>query len=192
MKALETRGFEVTGLDSNGPFLNRARTEFGVRGTLIEANALDPVPGDPFDLALIMNASLSCFSREEAPRVLAHIHAALHAGGEALVHLANPDFALKYMPLRWWYRGRNSLLAMEERDTHEPGFCKVTQIRIRTGSAATPQITRHHLRLTYFRDEETRLMLSQAGFSVLESWGDWKGGPVDEDHSHLIYHCRRT
>lgn len=191
LRALADLDLQVTGLDDSAVALEYARRQGGP-AALIEADARIWRAPDPFDLILSLDASLSCFSRADLPGVLANLHASLVPGGELVVALANPAFARRHMPLRWWYAGRGGLKVLESRDLSAPGLCTLTHLRLHPQPDGGYRETRHALTLTYLEAEETRVLLAAAGFELLQAWGDWQGGPLDEAHGDLIFHLRRA
>ncbi len=191
LQALTAKGYDVAGLDGNAEFLVFARREWNLDVPMFAADGLDPVPGGPYDVLLSLDASFSCFPRASATALLNVMREALKPGGELVLHIENPAFDERYLNERGWFRGRNGQMALEERDTSEPGICVLIQTRFHPQPGGGYRASLHRQRLCYYTDEEMRALLRSAGFRVLAAWGDWRGRPVDPDRSDLIYHCRR-
>ncbi|MBL0312541.1 MAG: class I SAM-dependent methyltransferase [Holophagaceae bacterium] len=192
MSALERRGWRVAGLDLDSSFLKYARTQSGVHGVLIQADARKFQRPEGFDVVLSMGGTWGSFERQDAPGILANLHASLRRGGEALFQLVNPVYVRRYQPDRWWYQGRGNLLVLEQQDLSESGYCSVSQLRFQARADGIQDVGRHRTRQVYYGDAEMRGLLDKAGFKLLHVWGDLEGSQPSDEKMFLVFHCRRA
>jgi hypothetical protein len=65
-----------------------------------------------------------------------------------------------------------------------------TAYRRWTNADGTEITTRARLALRYIFPQEMEMLLHYAGFTVVELYGDWDGGPLTEDSRMMVYVCQ--
>ncbi len=193
--------FRVTGLDSSGPMLDRARlriAEFAKPElvTLVQADLAeaDQAPGGPFGIVLLgLNALLHAKSSAKQRQVLAAARRALDPRGQLIIDVLNPtplalaQFDQSVVHEGSWHRTNGDLvqkfstrrLSTATQTIHTELWYDVTE----PGGALTRLNTGFDMR--YLHASELELMLEAAGFPSWEIYGSYDLDPFD-DHAERI------
>ncbi len=188
---LAKRGYRVTGLDLSEELLARARSrneelDLGihfVRGDMREISY-----EKAFDLLVNFFTSFGYFDRdEENARVLTAVSQALRPGGQFLMDYLNREYVIH---------------SLVPHDRKMLGQTKVEQTRWITGDPDNPgdhvrinkRVTLEDEQGTRTYDESVRMytldelhaMLTKAGLSVSQTFGDFDGRSIAEDTPRVI------
>lgn len=183
LAGLGRRGFKAVGLDLSRPLLDAARTRMKPGLSLVRADMRRlPFAEASFDGALSMFTSFGYFgSDEENWRSPAELSRVIRPRGwflfdflnrrQVLARLAG-DTKSRHESDRW--------TAEEDRRLEGEHVVKRVEIRPRRGGGS-PVNYEESVRL--YRPEEISAGLSRCGFEEVGRWGDYRGGPFDEEAS---------
>ncbi|WP_300343693.1 class I SAM-dependent methyltransferase [Nesterenkonia sp.] len=195
---LARRGVEVTGVDPAAAMIETARRRveqagLGDRVTLIRGTAAD-VPPARFDAAVMMGHVAQYFlTRAEWDQALTQTFAALTPGGHLAFESRNPDGmdadawdeqstrATQPHPDGGEFTSWLEVVGMEHDDADGPLITARGHNIFPDGRHVTADEPLRYRPLPVLRDS-----LEQAGFEVLDVWGDWDQSPVESQSPELI------
>ena len=188
---LASRGIDVTGLDLSEAMLQRAREdarEAGVRVGWVRGNALDLPFDESFDVVLDLFTSFGYFEKEgENLQVLQEAFRVLVPGGYLVLDTVNHDFVVRHFQPQNWY-DRDGVLVLEERSfDHLESRVSGSWTLVEPGGArrAYPNSIRAY---TF---AELRLLLTLAGFTVLQAYGGYDDQELDWDAPRMVIVCQK-
>lgn len=186
-----------TGLEISTAFLECARKKlasFGQRARLVQGDIRDFHLDETFDLILIgFNAFLHLLTDEEALAALACVREHCHEGTRLVIDIFVPDPLFLYRP-----EGRRvpakiytdpqigATVKVEETNLYDPDT-ELNHLRwyYSTDEKKDFLVINFTLRM-YFPDTMDRL-LHDAGFRVVDKWGDYNQTPLSEESELQIY-----
>lgn len=184
--ALAQRGFQVTGVDRNRLFLDKARdlaSEVGVEVAWVEADMRDFVRPAAYDLVLSMFTSFGYFEDAgDDVQVLANTLESLRPGGALVVELMGKEIlAAIFQPASVDALPDGSRL-VQQREVFD-GWSRIRNewTLIRDGRART--YTFHH---SIYSGQELRARMEQVGFVDVRLYGDLEGGPYGPEAERLV------
>ncbi len=171
---LARRGYEVTGLDWSGSFLEVARrnaAEAGVAVQLVQGDMTKLSYEDEFDAVILWGNTFGMLSHEENVRTLEGIGRALKGGGQALIDTQNYTGLPQELTKSWhFHEEKKDLLFLTEgtKDVREGRFgFDCIALDLETG-------TRHTMPFSWrlYLLPELEQMLSDAGLTLIDVSGD--------------------
>ncbi|MFM1651390.1 class I SAM-dependent methyltransferase [Brevibacillus sp. B_LB10_24] len=179
-RALARRGYEVVGVDlspvllalaeQHNPYPNLRFVQYDMREIPFE---------NEFDIVVNLFTSFGYFDTdEESAIVVRNMVRALKAGGEVLIDYLNPAYVRAHL-VPASEREINGLL-IDEKRWIEGGYVK-KEIVIRDPESAEPRCYMEQVRL--FEAAEIIGMLEQAGFRLMQLYGDYTYSPYNQEQS---------
>lgn len=196
---LAARGHAVTGLDPAGPMLALARTRPGGDRVRWVQGYAETLADGSADL-VVMEGHVAQYFLTEADwaQVLRHTHRALSPGGHLAFESRDPRARAWE---GWTARATRASYPHPDGGTFE-AWVEVEQVRQATtdplvthrGHTLLPDGT--HLSapetLRFRRQATLAASLEQAGFTVVQTLGDWDGAPVTVSSTELIVTAHRA
>ena len=184
-------GFEVTGVDRTGHYLEEAsRRAAAARLTieLVRADMREFNRAGGFAVAINMLTSFGYFEDpEDDLRVLRNVLASLRPGGRLLIDTIGKEVLGRIFQARDWKTVGDDVWLFERQPVQAWSWMHNTWIRIRDGERERFEIG-HRL---YSAAELMRLTLD-AGFSEAEAFGDLEGANYDETSHRLVVVARKA
>jgi cyclopropane fatty-acyl-phospholipid synthase-like methyltransferase len=198
---LACEGSELTGVDDSASMLQLAQhalEQAGVaaRCTLVQENMSRLRLEQKFRLAFIALGSFGhVFSRQEQRQTLASIHDQLTTGGRFILDISNAD--VRYMEQLsgqvlhqgTWKRDDGSLLThfVSPASSQTQHILELTHFyeEHQQGEAVRRTVTTTHLYL--FEKNEVELLLEEAGFGIIDVYGDYELGRFEHDSPRMIF-----
>lgn len=199
---LARAGFNVTGLDSSQPMLDRARTaidaeELGERITLYEGDMLraDEAPGGPFGLVIFsLNSLMHLTTPGQQRAALAAARKALDPRGQLIIDTMNPSpETIRHLMDGPHLEGSWTLAdgSVVDKWSHrragtEPQVIDTLLWYDRTAPDGSLTRTRSAFPLRYVHASELALMLELAGFVEPMFYGSYDLDPFDPESERLL------
>lgn len=187
---LAERGFDVTGVDQNAAYLERARTEIpeGASARYLQGDMRDAV-GGPYALVLSLFHSFGFFSDGENRRMLHNWAGALAPGGFFALDVWNRDALLRRnTPGRTWQAAPD--LSVEERYAYDALSGRTT---IHYGYTYGDGRTREYeASFRLYTPAELREMFAGVGLTVTALYGSLTGDAYTLDAPRTVMFGRRT
>jgi cyclopropane fatty-acyl-phospholipid synthase-like methyltransferase len=198
---LARAGYELTGVDSSASMLNLAQhalEQAGVAGqcTLVQENMSRLHLGQKFRLAFIALGSFGhVYSRQEQRQTLAVVRDHLTPGGRFILDISNAD--VRYMEQLsgqmlhqgTWKRDDGTLLShfVSPASSLTKHMLELTHFydEHKQGEAVQRTVTTTHIYL--FERNEVELLLEEAGFRILDVYGDYGLDPFEHDSPRIIF-----
>ncbi len=160
--ALAERGYNVTGIDQSGLFLERARSDAQARDVDVEYvhGDMRELPWrERFDGIVNWFTSFGYFDDETNQRVAQGFHDALRVEGRLVMETLNPARLIKYFgPTHLFERGDDMMIDKVELDAVNSAT-QTERIVIRDG-----EVRRTHFRVRLYTFTELRGLLESVGF----------------------------
>ncbi|MEE9162925.1 MAG: class I SAM-dependent methyltransferase [Candidatus Neomarinimicrobiota bacterium] len=186
-------GARYTGLDASPTFLTHARSrlaEYGERARMIAGDMRTFDLGETFDLIFIgFNSFLHLLTDEDALAALGCIRRHCEAGTRFALDIFVPDPLFLYRPENQKVPAKvysdpatGTKVTVQETNRYEPES-ELNHLRWYYSTAEEPDflVLDFTMRM-YFPDTLDRL-LHDAGFRILEKWGDYRRTPFDAGSS---------
>ncbi|QQE73013.1 methyltransferase domain-containing protein [Brevibacillus composti] len=186
-RALARRGYDVVGVDLSPVLLQLANERNPFPNLQFFQYDMREIPfRDEFDIVVNLFTSFGYFSSdEENARVVANMAHALKAGGEVVIDYLNPAYVEAHL-VPSSQKEAAGLLIQEERWL-ENGFVK-KRIVVSDPEKAEPRVYQEQVRL--FRLEEMTRMLQAAGFTSIQTFGDYQFQPyLRESSPRMIFYA---
>jgi cyclopropane fatty-acyl-phospholipid synthase-like methyltransferase len=198
---LARAGYELTGVDSSASMLNLAQhalEQAGVAGqcTLVQENMSRLHLGQNFRLAFIALGSFGhVYTRQEQRQTLAVVRDHLTLGGRFILDISNAD--VRYMEQLsgqmlhqgTWKRDDGTLLShfVSPASSLTKHMLELTHFydEHKQGEAVQRTVTTTHIYL--FERNEVELLLEEAGFRILDVYGDYGLDPFEHDSPRIIF-----
>ncbi len=189
-----------TGLEISTPFLKMAEgklASFGDRVRLVHGDIRDFQLDEQFDLIFIgFNAFLHLLTDADALAALRCIRAHCHPQTRFAIDIFVPDPLFLYRPpghrapaMEYTDPASGEHVKVTETNDYDP-LTGVNHISWYYTSAERDEFLQYNFTLRmYFPDTMDRL-LHDAGFQVLEKWGDYKHTAFDQESSLQLYLAR--
>ncbi|MBQ1160481.1 class I SAM-dependent methyltransferase [Streptomyces sp. A73] len=187
---LARRGHDVTGVDTSGAMLDRARkraAEAGVRVAYVRADAREYENPGGFDLVLNLFTSFGYFEDPaDNARMLRTMYSGLAPGGTLVLDLAGKELlARKVTPPKVVRRGED---LMVQTDTVLDDWARLRSDWVLVRGE---RVTRATLVWFVYSAVELRRMAQEAGFGRVEVFGGFDGRPYDENAERLVLRAIR-
>ncbi len=184
---LAKRGYNVTGLDINRLFLERANKEASrqkVNVDFIQGDMREIPFIEQFDAVINMFTSFGYFEKKiDNLLVLKEISGALKAGGKFLIQVMSKDWLIRNFRERDWREGKNGLLCLEEREfDFETGRNNAREILIYPDGARKEK----HLSLRVYDLSGFKGMLDGTGLNIQRVYGNFDRGNHNWDSRDMI------
>lgn len=201
---LARAGHGVTGIDPSPAMLARARQRAGdeaIDVTLIEGKVLDLAPeADRYGFVLLpADVFLYCEDGEEQVATLGWLAGALRFNGTLALDLPGPaqqlDPASNGQVLLTFSGQTEDGERFDAYQVHEDDLAaqtrwlRVTYERVGAEGTVRRAHSEHHLRYVYRFEAE--YLLTLAGLSVVDVYGDYELGPLTNDSERMIFIARR-
>ncbi len=169
--ALAARGYTITGVDTAGPFLDRARAateEHHLTGkfTAHERDMRDLPWENGFDGAYCFWESFGYFDDAGNRALLEAVARALKPGGRFVFDTQITETLLPTLHTRHWEEAGDDLIVMEKRDYDYKTGIAYRQFVF----AGNEQIERRELAIRLYTYRELMEMVKAAGFSAVEDY----------------------
>jgi SAM-dependent methyltransferase len=188
--ALARRGYRVTGVDTSGRLLDRARSAAeseGVQVEWVEADMRELRRPGAFDLVCSLYASFGYFDDGQNRRVLENVHASLAPGGTLVLDLVGREAAARHWPEPRWHE-IGGVLYLEHATVEDDWSWMVSDwIVVRDGARSDFRV-----RQRLYSANELRDLLFSVGFASVRLAGALDGrAPYDESARRLVAVARR-
>jgi len=198
---LACEGYELTGVDSSRSMLNLAQHALEQAGvaeqcTLVQESMSTVRLGQRFRMAFIALGSFGhVCTRQEQRQTLAVVHDHLTVGGRFILDISNSD--VRYMEQLsgqvlhqgTWKREDGTLLSHFVSPASSPtkNLLELTHFfeEHRQGGAVQRTVTTTHLYL--FEKNEVELLLEEAGFAIVDVFGDYELSPFEHESPRMIF-----
>jgi SAM-dependent methyltransferase len=193
VEILSQKEFDITGVDINQVFIDIGRQKIGNKAKLICCDAKEFVTNDRFDIILNLETSLNCFNTKDAVLVLGKMYEFLNTDGIMVLHVFNPEFALRKLPHRTWVKTQDGLIVFEQREfDYDKSMITITQNRLLPVGEKTYQEHTHQIRLMMFTYGVLCQMLTQVGFCIRSVYGNFKESAYTADSSDILLVCSKN
>ncbi len=198
---LAAEGYELTGVDSSKGMLELARhaleeAEVADQCTLVQENMCTMHLEQKYCLAFLALGSFAhVYKRQQQRQTLATAHDHLTAGSRFILDISNAD--VRYMEQLsgqvlhqgTWKREDGSLLThfVSPASSQSQHLLELTHFydEHRQGKAVCRTVTTTHLYL--FEKNEVELLLEEAGFEIIDVFGDYEMSPFELDSPRMIF-----
>jgi cyclopropane fatty-acyl-phospholipid synthase-like methyltransferase len=198
---LACEGHKLTGVDSSVSMLNLARQALEQVGvaeqcTLVQENMSTVHLDQKFQLAFIALGSFGhVYTRHEQRQTLAGVHHHLIVGSRFILDISNAD--VRYMEQLsgqvlhqgTWKRDDGTLFSHFVSPASSPAkhLLELTHFyeEHRQGEAIQRTVTTTHLYL--FEKNEVELLLEEAGFEIIDVFGDYELSPFEHESPRMIF-----
>ena len=184
---LAQRGFDVTGLDLSAYHLRLARKaarEAGVKVRWLRRDMRDiPFQGE-LDAVINMFSAFGYFEDDEENfKVLEAVSRSLKPGGRFLLDTMNREWLMRHHEETDWRQLDDGLIAMERREIN-----LLTSRSESIWMVIPPRGRRrmHRVSFRLYTLTEMAKMLSRAGLTVRQTWGDFDGREYDLNSRRMI------
>jgi SAM-dependent methyltransferase len=185
--ALADRGFDVTGVDGTGAYLEEARSgaaDCGVGDAIefVEADMREFRRDGAFDLALDLFTSFGYFEvRADDERVARNLRDSLAPGGTLVMDLASKETLARDFHGRTWDDFDDGYV-LEERTVTDDWSWMDNTWRLVVGDEVREYDVSHRLYSAY----ELTGLLQDAGFDAVDAYGTLDGDAFDQDADRLL------
>lgn len=192
---LARRGFQVTGVDRTERYLQQARKrcrEEGLAVDFVLGDMRSYQPEQPFAAALNMFTAFGYFDQPaENQAALANLAQALQPGGRLLIELEGKEtLAAKFQP-RDWSEGEDGTLYLQDRRIINDWRQIENRWLVIRQTAAGWLRQEFTFRHWLYSAAELGLMLRQAGFAELQTFGSLAGDPYNHTARRLVIVAQR-
>jgi SAM-dependent methyltransferase len=179
------RGFQVTGVDRTATYLHEARrraAEEDLQVEFLQEDMRTFVRPGAFDAAINYFTSFGYFeSDDDDRRVLASAHRSLRASGVLLMEMMGKEIIARVFSERGW-REEDGMLILEETKL-APDWSSVDNRWIIIEDGERREVT---LTVRQYSAAELSRLLKEAGFAVVDVYGDLSGAPYDMGAKRLV------
>ena len=186
------RGFQVTGVDFNPRYLERASAQAEASGVAVRWMVGDMRAfhmEDAFDGAYSFFTSFGYFSDAENERVIANIVRSLKHRGRFLLDMANRDWILTHRHQRTWTQQEDGGLLMEEATLDLPSSRVVSRLMLIQPQGGAQVTKEFDLRL--YTCAELTAMFERYGMRVTQVWGGADRSPYTTESRRLVLLAER-
>jgi SAM-dependent methyltransferase len=180
------RGYDVTGVDRTGAYLEQARqyaAERGVELEFVQGDMRTFARSEAFDAVINYFTSFGYFESEEEEReVLSNACLSLKPGGRLLIDLVGKEVLARIFTERGWHEEEDGLLVLEEREL-APDWSRIRNRWMILKDGGLREIT---LSLRLYSAAELSRLLAGAGFEHVDVYGDLGGAPYDMQAKRMV------
>jgi SAM-dependent methyltransferase len=178
-------GFQVTGVDRTATYLHEARrraAEADLRVEFVQEDMRTFVRPESFDAVINYFTSFGYFeSEEDDRRVLANVYRSLRARGVLLMEMMGKEILARIFSERGW-REEDGMLILEDRKL-TPDWSTIHNRWIILEDGDRREVT---LTTRLYSAAELSRLLKEAGFAVVDVYGDLSGVPYDMEAKRLV------
>ncbi len=182
---LAQRGFQVTGVDRTTAYLETARANAQERGLQVNFVLEDMRTfrrQQEYDFAINLFTSFGYFEDQaDNQLVLNNLFLSLRPGGKLLMEMMGREVLARIFLERTWEEVGNILFLQEHRVIEDWSRIENRWILLKGDNRYEYTIT-HWV----YSASELKDMLIQAGFSVVQFFGDIAGNPYDQNARRLV------
>ncbi len=198
---LASEGYELTGVDSSRSMLDLAQhalEEAGVaeQCTLVQESMSNMHLGRKFSLAYLALGSFAhVYNRKEQRQTLATVHDHLTLGSRFILDISNADVRYieqlsgQVLHQGTWKCEDGSFLShfVSPASSQSKHLLELTHFydQHKQGDAVHRTVTTTHLYL--FDKNEVELLLEEAGFEIIDVFGDYEMSPFELDSPRMIF-----
>ncbi len=183
--AFAQKGFEVTGVDRNSPYLEKAADKVRAANVDVELiNADSRVFARPgaFDLAVNLYTSIGYYAKNaDNMKILENIHSSLRPGGKAVFEFFSREVFARAFQKRDWVQEGDSFL-LEERVVNED----YSKINNRWVFFTPGESIEYQMSLWLYSGLQFKQMLLDAGFKKVTLYGALDGRAYDQMARRLV------
>lgn len=190
--ALSKKGFNVTGVDANPTFIQRAKIEASAESLSAHYICHDMRTvsfSQQFDCVLTLNTSWGYFTPAENRRVLTNVSQALKPGGFFVIELINPylcELVPKGIKNCCAFDFESNLLVDWMSYSKETKYFKQKRVYILNGTRKDAVIEIEKVEL-----EEMKGLLKEEGLNFIDVYGGLKGRPFNQDANFMVILCQK-
>ncbi|NUT54064.1 MAG: class I SAM-dependent methyltransferase [Saccharothrix sp.] len=188
---LAGRGYAVTGVDLGAAVLDRAALECeraGVSAELVRSDVLDFVRPGAFDVVVNLATCLGYFDRhEDNVQVLRNAHESLAPGGQLVVDLLGKEIYAGWAGTPKAVAFDGGVVHLRDTVLDDWTRCRSELTLVRGDTAVHGSVTCY-----CYSAAELRAMFEEVGFTGVECFGNFDGGPYDNHATRLIVRGTRA
>jgi SAM-dependent methyltransferase len=182
---LAQRGFDVVGIDPSAAMINAAKAralEAGVAPTFRQVSGESFAAVDPFDLTICLFTTLGQISQQGENRGLVQrVYEALRPGGFFVVETRQRAPTVRHLQTEERFGEGEHYTDVRRR------YDATTETVTEIFEVVSPSSTqRYLLRYRLYSRIELADLLEAAGFTVVASYGDYEGHPLDPDSAMML------
>ena len=187
---LARRGYGVVGIDPSPAMISAARAraaETGVSPDFRQANGESFVADQEFGAALCLFTTLGQISQDGENRgLIKRAYNALRPGGSFVVETPQRDWAVRHLkPVERFGKGEIYTDVSRSYDSEQQTITELFEV-------VAPGNTRAYLlRYRLFSQTELSDLVTEAGFTIHASFGDYEGNPLDANSAVTLLIARR-
>jgi SAM-dependent methyltransferase len=187
---LARMGYEVTGVDITESYLKTAREEAAYENLEIEyihSDAREFKRPEAFDLALNLYNSFGYFeSQDDDLRLVRNVYNSLKKGGCFIIDIFGKEVAVRDFIESEWFERAGFMVLTKYKVLDAWTFLHNRWILIKDGK-------KYEKTFSYrlYSAVELKSLLLEAGFSKIDSYGEWDGSPYDQYANRLIVVARK-
>jgi SAM-dependent methyltransferase len=183
---LALRGYDLTGQDINGYFLNLAEKnagEMNLNINWIKSDMRDIPFSNEFDAVLNMFTSFGYLgSDDEDEKVISAVHDALKPGGKFILDYINKDFIIR----RFLAEDRREISNGYVIITRKYDFLRCSHFETFDIYLNDKFVKRFENHFRFYAASELVSMLERNGFKILDAYGDFDYKPLSLDSKGCI------
>jgi SAM-dependent methyltransferase len=188
---LARRDYQVTGVDRTNAYLEKAGAQAKNEGLSVEfvlEDMRDFRRPEAFDGALMMFTSFGYFKEpSENQQVLENVARSLREGGALIIDMMGKEVLARIFNPRDWREIENGFFFLQERRiNHNWSWIENRWILLCNDERYEVEVS-HWL----YSATELTTMLKQAGFSMIDIYGDLEGAPYDHVARRLVAVARK-
>ena len=188
---LAERGVDVTGFDISAAFVERARERAADAGVVadtrfLEGDYRDPPVSGPFDLAVCLFTAIGYYDADTDQQVFERVRETLADDGAFVVEVLNREGLLSRFESTHVYEFEDHF-GTEQRD-YDPDTAalNVTRELFERRDDGLDHLTTFEYSVRVYAPVELRAMLRDAGFSRIDTYGDYDGSPLEHDSGRVF------
>ena len=179
-------GFKVTGVDKTKYLLEKAKQETqnqNINIEFIQADMLEYINPDTFDLVINMYTSFGYFEKDEDDlNVLKNIYTSLNKGGQFLIDIMGKEILARIFQPTLSTKGKDGSLWIQKHEIAD----NWTRIKNEWIIIKNNTVKSHHLSHTVYSGRELKEILFKAGFNKVHLFGDFIGSEYGVNSDRLI------
>ena len=188
---LARRGFEVTGVDRTGTFIQKARVqakEEGLSAEFVESDIREFCRPEAFDAAISLFTSFGYFEDASDNRqIVLNAHRSLKDGGALLIDVKGKECLARVFRERDWQEHEGRFF-LQERSVHKNWTWMENRWILIEGRE------RHEFRISHWLYSASELckLMGECGFGSLAVFGSLDGAPYDHMADRLVVVARKS
>ncbi len=171
---LSSQGFDVVGVDRTTTFIEKARQkaeQHNLKVEFVVSDMLDYCVSNSFNVVINLFGSFGYFDNPTNDlKVVKNMHASLRSGGKFLIETMGKEILAKEFQEKDWHEEGDTLVLAERKPIQNWGRMQTRWIVIKGN-----QRVEHTVSIRSYSAVELSSLLSEAGFSKVEVYGDLEG-----------------